>query len=134
VQSNLQDQTITQIRTTIDKYRDDASLFLGGLPMITTDIISYISNDLVHHAFEALQYYALKASNKLAKEKGRCPLFNETQYAKGILPIDTFKKEINDFCHTALTLDWDELRKAIKKDGLRNSTLTALMPCESSSQ
>jgi ribonucleoside-diphosphate reductase alpha chain len=91
-------------------------------------------NDLVHQAFEALQYYALKASNKLAKEKGSCPLFNETQYAKGILPIDTFKKEINDFCHTALTLDWDGLRKNIKKDGLRNSTLTALMPCESSSQ
>ncbi len=91
-------------------------------------------NDLVHHAFEALQYYSLKASNKLAKEKGRCPLFNETQYAKGILPIDTFKKDINDFCHSALTMDWDGLREDIKKDGLRNSTLTALMPCESSSQ
>ncbi len=91
-------------------------------------------NELVHHAFEALQYYSLKASNKLAKEKGMCPSFNETQYAKGILPIDTFKKDINNFCHTALNMDWNELRKNIKKYGLRNSTLTALMPCESSSQ
>lgn len=91
-------------------------------------------NNLVHHTFEALQYYALKASNKLAKEKGACPSFNETQYAKGILPIDTFKKDVNDFCHSALNMDWGKLRKDIKKDGLRNSTLTALMPCESSSQ
>ena len=91
-------------------------------------------NVLVHRTFEALQYYALKASNGLAKEKGACPAFNETQYAKGILPIDTFKKDVNDFCHSALDMDWDTLREAIKKDGLRNSTLTALMPCESSSQ
>jgi predicted RND superfamily exporter protein len=59
VQSNLQDQTITQIRTTIDKYRDDASLFLGGLPMITTDIISYISNDLVVFSLAIITLMAL---------------------------------------------------------------------------
>jgi ribonucleoside-diphosphate reductase alpha chain len=91
-------------------------------------------NDLVHHTFEALQYYALKASNKLAQEKGACPLFNETQYAKGIMPVDTFKTDVNKFCATELTMDWDTLRQDIAKTGLRNSTLTALMPCESSSQ
>ncbi|SMM98821.1 Ribonucleotide reductase of class Ia (aerobic), alpha subunit [uncultured Candidatus Thioglobus sp.] len=91
-------------------------------------------NKLVHHTFEALQYYALKASNMLAKEKGACPLFNETQYAKGILPIDTFKQSVNDFCSAELKMDWDTLRNDIKATGLRNSTLTALMPCESSSQ
>ncbi|MDB9865818.1 ribonucleoside-diphosphate reductase subunit alpha [Candidatus Thioglobus sp.] len=91
-------------------------------------------NDLIHKTFEALQYYSLKASNKLAEELGPCPLFSETQYAKGIMPIDSYKKDIDAFCSTNLELDWDTLRKNIKSKGLRNSTLTALMPCESSSQ
>ena len=91
-------------------------------------------NDLIHKTFEALQYYSLKASNKLAEELGPCPLFSETQYAKGKMPIDSYKKDIDAFCSTKLELDWDTLRKNIKSKGLRNSTLTALMPCESSSQ
>ena len=91
-------------------------------------------NDLIHKTFEALQYYSLKASNKLAEELSPCPLFSETQYAKGIMPIDSYKKDIDAFCSTNLELDWDTLRKNIKSKGLRNSTLTALMPCESSSQ
>ena len=91
-------------------------------------------NDLIHKTFEALQYYSLKASNQLAEELGPCPLFSETQYAKGIMPIDSYKKDIDAFCSTKLELDWDTLRKNIKSKGLRNSTLTALMPCESSSQ
>ena len=91
-------------------------------------------NELIHKTFEALQFYSLKASNKLAKELGACPLFSETQYAKGMLPIDTYKKDIDKFCGTKLELNWDKLRKDIVSKGLRNSTLTALMPCESSSQ
>ena len=91
-------------------------------------------NELIHKTFEALQFYSLKASNKLANDFGACPLFSETQYAKGILPIDSYKKDIDKFCGTKLDLDWDSLRKDIKATGLRNSTLTALMPCESSSQ
>jgi len=91
-------------------------------------------NELIHKAFEALQFYSLKASNKLANDFGACPLFSETQYAKGILPVDSYKKDIDEFCDTKLVLDWDSLRKEIKATGLRNSTLTALMPCESSSQ
>ena len=91
-------------------------------------------NELVHKTFEALQYYALKASNKLAGELGACPLFNETKYSKGIMPIDTYKKHIDEFCNYPLMLNWDKLRENIKEHGLRNSTLTAIMPCESSSQ
>jgi len=91
-------------------------------------------NELIHKTFEALQFYSLKASNKLANDFGVCPLFSETQYAKGILPVDSYKKDIDKFCDTKLDLDWDSLRKDIKATGLRNSTLTALMPCESSSQ
>ena len=91
-------------------------------------------NRLIHDTFEALQYYSLKASNKLAKELGACPLFPETQYAKGIMPIDSYKKDVDAFCSPELKLDWVSLRAEIVKTGLRNSTLTALMPCESSSQ
>lgn len=91
-------------------------------------------NNLVHKAFEAIQFHLLKASLELAKEVGKCPLFEETKYAKGILPIDTYKKDLDEVCNEPLHLDWESLRKDIKEHGLRNSTLTALMPCETSSQ
>ncbi len=89
---------------------------------------------LTHQTFEALQYYLLKASNKLAKEQGACPAFNETTYSQGILPIDTYKKDLDKICQEPLHLDWETLRSEIVEHGLRNSTLTALMPSETSSQ
>ncbi|MUG32113.1 MULTISPECIES: class 1a ribonucleoside-diphosphate reductase subunit alpha [Psychrobacter] len=89
---------------------------------------------LTHQTFEALQYYLLKASNKLAKEKGACPAFNETTYSQGILPIDTYKADLDKVCNEPLRLDWEALRQEIKTHGLRNSTLSALMPSETSSQ
>ncbi|EGU46419.1 ribonucleotide-diphosphate reductase subunit alpha [Vibrio ichthyoenteri ATCC 700023] len=92
------------------------------------------ANGLTHRTFEAIQYYLLKASVGLAKEQGKCPLFDETNYAKGLLPIDTYKKDIDLICDEALHYDWDELRQEIMTHGLRNSTLTALMPSETSSQ
>jgi ribonucleoside-diphosphate reductase alpha chain len=92
------------------------------------------ANQLTHDTFEAIQYYLLKASNKLAKEVGACDWFNETTYAKGILPIDTYKKDLDALCSNELKLDWESLRQDIKEHGLRNSTLSALMPSETSSQ
>lgn len=89
---------------------------------------------LTHRTFEAIQYYLLKASVQLAREFGSCGAFNETTYAKGILPIDTYKKDLDAVCSEPLLLDWETLRAEIQKDGLRNSTLTALMPSETSSQ
>jgi len=89
---------------------------------------------LVHRTFEAIQYYLLKASNQLAKEMGPCPKFNETNYAKGLLPIDTYKRDVDDYCQEPLHYFWETLREDIREFGLRNSTLTALMPCETSSQ
>ncbi|WP_300407594.1 class 1a ribonucleoside-diphosphate reductase subunit alpha [uncultured Psychrobacter sp.] len=89
---------------------------------------------LTHQTFEALQYYLLKASNKLAKEQGACPAFNETTYSQGILPIDTYKSDLDNICQEPLHLDWESLRQEITEHGLRNSTLTALMPSETSSQ
>ncbi|MEL0612657.1 class 1a ribonucleoside-diphosphate reductase subunit alpha [Marinomonas arenicola] len=92
------------------------------------------ANELTHKTFEAIQYYLLKASNKLAKEFGPCLAFNETTYAKGILPIDSYKKEIDNIVSPELYYDWETLRSDIVTHGLRNSTLTALMPSETSSQ
>ncbi|MCF6253454.1 MAG: ribonucleoside-diphosphate reductase subunit alpha [Thiomicrorhabdus sp.] len=92
------------------------------------------ANGLIHRTFEAIQFYLLKASNQLAQEFGVCDYFSDTNYAKGILPIDTYKKELDNICDEPLHLDWEALRSDIKQHGLRNSTLTALMPCETSSQ
>lgn len=92
------------------------------------------ANGLTHKTFEAIQYYLLKASNNLAKESGACPKFNETTYAEGILPIDTYKADLDSICNEPLHLDWEALRKDIVAHGLRNSTLSALMPSETSSQ
>ncbi|MGB0894612.1 MAG: ribonucleotide-diphosphate reductase subunit alpha, partial [Parashewanella sp.] len=92
------------------------------------------ANNLTHKTFEAIQYYLLQASMNLAKEYGACPLFNETTYSKGILPIDTYKRDLDKVCNEQLHLDWEALRQQIKTHGLRNSTLSALMPSETSSQ
>jgi ribonucleoside-diphosphate reductase alpha chain len=89
---------------------------------------------LTHRTFEAIQFYLLKASVQLSREFGPCGAFQETTYAKGILPIDTYKKDLDAVCSEPLLLDWESLRAEIQKDGLRNSTLTALMPSETSSQ
>ena len=92
------------------------------------------ANGLTHKTFEAIQYYLLKASNRLAREQGTCTKFHETTYAKGILPVDTYKQDLDSVCPEPLHLDWEALRSEIREYGLRNSTLTALMPSETSSQ
>lgn len=90
--------------------------------------------ELTHQTFEALQYYLLKSSVQLSKEKGVCLGFKDTKYAKGILPIDTYKKDIDAFAPFSLQYDWESLRKEIQKFGLRNATLSTQFPSESSSQ
>ena len=88
---------------------------------------------LVHDLTEAFQYNLLKASNQLAKEKGACSWFGRTKYADGILPIDTYKKDVDDIVPNKLKYDWNTLRNDIASFGLRHSTLSAQMPSESSS-
>ena len=87
----------------------------------------------VHKLTEAFQYYLLKASNQLAKEKGHCSDFGRTKYADGILPIDTYKKDVDELVAPAYFYDWEGLRASILEHGLRHSTLSAQMPSESSS-
>ena len=82
---------------------------------------------------EVFQFYLLKASNQLAQERGACALFNRTKYADGLLPIDTYKKEVDEIVPHKTRMAWETLRKDIKQYGLRHSTLSAQMPSESSS-
>ena len=89
--------------------------------------------DAVHQLTESFQYYLLKTSNQLAKEKGACEYFSRTKYADGILPIDTYKRDVDEICSLELQHDWESLRASILEYGLRHSTLSAQMPSESSS-
>ena len=89
--------------------------------------------DAVHGLSESFQYYLLKSSNEIAKEKGHCEYFGRTKYADGILPIDTYKTDVDEITSQELTHDWESLRASITEHGLRHSTLSAQMPSESSS-
>jgi len=87
----------------------------------------------VHRLSESFQYHLLKSSNQVAKEKGCCDDFDRTKYFDGVLPIDTYKRDIDEFCNEELNYDWESLRGDIRRFGLRHSTLSAQMPSESSS-
>ena len=91
------------------------------------------AHDLVHKLTERFQYALLTASNRMAMEKGPCGYFGKTKYADGILPIDTYKKEVDEIVPNDLSCDWEYLRGRIVEYGLRHSTLSAQMPSESSS-
>lgn len=104
-----------------------ACLAKEGLKYYDKKSPNYISSQI-----ERVSYYLIKSSIQLAKEFGPCEKFNETKYSNGILPIDTYKKEIDSFVTEPLHMDWESLRSDIKKYGMRNSTLMAQMPCESS--
>ena len=88
---------------------------------------------VVHELTEAFQYYLISASVELAKEKGKCEYFDRTKYSKGLLPIDHYKKEVDEVCNTKLKFNWEKLRKEVTENGMRHSTLSAQMPSESSS-
>jgi ribonucleoside-diphosphate reductase alpha chain len=89
---------------------------------------------MTHELTEAFQFYLLKSSNQLAKEKGACTDFNRTKYFEGLLPIDTYKKDVDEISSIDYNYDWESLRSSILEQfGLRHSTLSAQMPSESSS-
>ena len=110
--------------------------FIGLAHYIAKNKVKYQDPEawkLVHDLTEAFQYYLLKASNQVAKEKGACEYFDHTKYSDGLLPIDTYKQDVDDIVPNVLNYDWDTLRNDIKTHGLRHSTLSAQMPSESSS-
>lgn len=88
---------------------------------------------LIHDIMEQIQWHLISASCDLAKEKGACPKFSDTKYAQGLMPIDWYKKTVDELVAPRYNMDWEELRERVKKYGMRHSTLSAIMPCESSS-
>ena len=90
--------------------------------------------DLTHRVFEALQYWLLDASSDLAAKLGACEAYGNTTYAEGILPIDRYRRSLDEHCRTPLLQDWEALRRKIGRQGLRNATVSAVMPSEASSQ
>jgi ribonucleoside-diphosphate reductase alpha chain len=88
---------------------------------------------LIHEIMEQIQWHLISASCDLAKEKGSCAKFADTKYAQGLLPIDWYKKTVDELVKPHYNMDWEELRERVKQYGLRHSTLSAIMPCESSS-
>jgi ribonucleoside-diphosphate reductase alpha chain len=110
--------------------------YIGLAHYLSKHGVKYDSQEswnLVHDLTEAFQYYLLKSSNQIAKEKGACTDFNRTKYYEGLLPIDTYKKDVDEIVPNELNYDWESLRTSILEHGLRHSTLSAQMPSESSS-
>jgi ribonucleoside-diphosphate reductase alpha chain len=133
---DLQEYPVKAAEVSTKKYRPLGIGITGLAHYLARQSLNYEDPEavnVVHRLGESLQYYLLKASNKLAKEKGACEGFEYTKYAQGILPIDTYKKSIDEFCSEPLQHDWEALRQDILEYGLRHTTLTAQMPCESSS-
>ena len=89
--------------------------------------------EMVHETMEQIQWNLISASCELAEEKGACTKFEDTKYAQGLLPIDWYKKTVDELVKPNYNMDWEGLRKRVKKYSLRHSTLSAIMPCESSS-
>ncbi|SVA35123.1 uncharacterized protein METZ01_LOCUS87977 [marine metagenome] len=110
--------------------------FIGLAHYLAKNNVKYDDSsawELTHDLSESFQYYLLKSSNQIAKEKGKCEYFDRTKYSQGILPIDTYKKEVDEIVLNNLKYDWESLRSSIVEHGLRHSTLSAQMPSESSS-
>lgn len=110
--------------------------YIGLAHYLAKHVVKYEdpkSWELVHDLTEAFQYYLIKSTVNLAKEKGACEYSHRTKYANGILPIDTYKKDVDEIVPNVLKYDWEALREDLKQYGVRNSTLSAQMPSESSS-
>jgi ribonucleoside-diphosphate reductase alpha chain len=110
--------------------------FIGLAHFLAKNKVKYSdqeAHDLVHRLSENFQYNLIKTSVELAKEKGPCGYLSQTKYHNGLLPIDHYKKEVDEISNPGLECDWESLREEVKLHGIRNSTLSAQMPSESSS-
>ena len=110
--------------------------YIGLAHYLAKNGVNYSDSEawkLVHDLTEAFQYYLIQSTVNLAKEKGACEYSSRTKYGNGILPIDTYKKDVDELVPNELHYDWESLRKEVLLHGVRNSTLSAQMPSESSS-
>lgn len=133
---DLQEYPLAAARNSTLKRRSLGVGYIGLAHFLAMNKIHYNSQDAIdtmHRVTESFQYHLIAASVELAKLKGKCDGFEETKYGRGILPIDTYKSDVDDICSVGLELDWEQLRSSVKQHGVRNSTLSAQMPSESSS-
>ena len=133
---DYQEYPIEAARISAESRRSLGIGYIGLAHFLAKNHVKYDDKEaleLVDEITESFQYYLLKASNQLAIEKGKCQYFEKTKYSDGILPIDTYKKDLDKIVKRKLSYDWKELRKDIQEHGLRHSTLSAQMPSESSS-
>jgi len=133
---DYQEYPVEAARISTESRRSLGVGFIGLAHYLAKNHVKYDDKEaitLVDEVTEAFQYYLLKASNTLAEEKGKCEYFDKTKYSDGILPIDTYKKDLDKIVKRKLSYDWKSLRKDIQEHGLRHSTLSAQMPSESSS-
>ena len=110
--------------------------FIGLAHYLAKQGVKYENPDawkMIHDLTESFQYNLIKATVQLAKEKGACEYSDNTKYSHGTLPIDTYKKDVDELVPNNLNCDWETLREEVKEYGVRNSTLSAQMPSESSS-
>lgn len=134
---SYQDYMVTAARTSTEKYRPlgigitNLAYYLAKNGVKYSDQAAYV---LMHDTMEAISFYCIKASIELAKEKGRCPGFENTKWADGLLPIDRYNKNVDQIVNPRLNLDWEWLREQLALYGIRNATLLAMMPAESSSR
>jgi ribonucleoside-diphosphate reductase alpha chain len=133
---DYQDYPVEAARISTESRRSLGVGYIGLAHFLARNGVKYEDPQawkLVHDLTEAFQYYLLKASNQLAIEKGKCDYFDRTKYSQGILPIDTYKTDVDEIVSNNLNYDWETLRSNIRAFGLRHSTLSAQMPSESSS-
>ena len=137
-------EEIIDIQTYFNKAAENFAKKRRSLGIGITNLAAYFAKNEVTYGsrhslvlldewMEHFQYYLLKSSMALARERGRCEKFERTKYAKGILPVDSYKSKVDDIVKRKFALNWNELREEIKMHGLRHSTLSSCMPCESSS-
>ena len=133
---DYQEYPVEAARISTESRRSLGVGYIGLAHYLAKNHVKYDDKEsltLVDEVTEAFQYYLLKASNTLAQEKGQCDWFDKTKYSDGVLPIDTYKKDLDKIVKRKLSYDWKQLRKDIQEHGLRHSTLSAQMPSESSS-
>ncbi|QDJ96523.1 ribonucleotide diphosphate reductase alpha subunit [Xanthomonas phage Xoo-sp13] len=134
---SYQDYMVTAARTSTEKYRPLGIGITNLAYYLAKNSLKYNEQgayDLMHDTMEAISFYCIKASIELAKEKGRCPGFEDTKWADGLLPIHRYHKNVDKITNPRLKLDWKWLGEQLAKYGIRNATLLALMPAESSSR
>lgn len=134
---SYQDYMVPAAHTSTMKYRPLGIGITNLAYYLAKNGVNYSSSEghkLVHDTMEAIEFYCIKASMELAKERGACNALNSTKWSKGILPIDHYNKNVDKIVPNELNLDWEWLREEVKKYGIRNATLTAMMPAESSSR